>query len=146
GRGWAQRASGMGAGGARMEDSDDARELRTDRLLMRPLTLADEDDYHRLFSDPEVVRYLGPGGVRSRQENRAALAAAVEHWRLHGYGIWKVTERDGGRFVGRCGLRLGEIDAVELLYTLNREFWGRGLATEAAAAAVRFGFDHAGLA
>jgi ribosomal-protein-alanine N-acetyltransferase len=125
----------------------DGHELETERLRLRPLTAADEEDYHGLFSDPEVVRYLGPGGVRSREENRAALETAVEHWRRHGYGIWKVTERVGGRFVGRCGLRyLDGVNAVELLYTLHKAFWGRGLATEAAAAAVGFAFGRAGLA
>jgi RimJ/RimL family protein N-acetyltransferase len=121
-------------------------DLETTRLRLRPLGASDEDNLHRLYSDPEVVRYLGKGGVRTRAETVRALATAIEHWGQRGYGIWALTDRDSGQFVGRCGLRfLPEVGEVELLYTLLKEFWGRGLATEASRAVLDFGFGRAGL-
>jgi ribosomal-protein-alanine N-acetyltransferase len=121
-------------------------ELETARLRLRPITPDDEADLHRLFSDPEVMRYLSGGKVRTREESAAATAEAVAHWARHGHGIWAVIQRTTGQFVGRCGLRfLEDIGQTELLYTLGRAFWGQGLATEAGAAALAFGFERCGL-
>jgi RimJ/RimL family protein N-acetyltransferase len=118
--------------------------LQTARLRLRPIAPADEDDFDRLFADPDVVRYLGD--PRNRPETAVAIQTAVDHWQARGYGIWVLTERATGGFVGRVGLRFAEdVGETELLYTLNKAFWGRGLATEAGAAALDFGFGRAGL-
>jgi RimJ/RimL family protein N-acetyltransferase len=118
--------------------------LETARLRLRPITLTDEEDLFRLFSDPEVYRWIG--GPRPREASVAAVQAAMAHWRQKGHGIWVLAERATGRFVGRCGLRrLDDIGETELLYTLNKEFWGKGLATEASVAALDFAFGPAGL-
>src|SRR5579884_2879080 len=119
-------------------------ELLTPRLRLRRPSAEDRDDYVRLFGDAEVMHYLR--GVRTPEESAAALERMLEQWRRHNYGVWTVLERDTGRFVGRCGLRWQEkADAAELLYTLHREFWGRGLADEAAEKCARWGFEHVGL-
>jgi ribosomal-protein-alanine N-acetyltransferase len=119
-------------------------ELMTARLLLRRPTADDRDDYVRLFAHADVTRFLF--GVRPPEESAAALERMLEQWRRHGYGVWTVLERSTDRFVGRCGLRWQEkADAAELLYTLHRDFWGRGIATEAAAASLRYGFEQAGL-
>jgi ribosomal-protein-alanine N-acetyltransferase len=118
--------------------------LETARLRLRPIVMTDEGDLFRIFSDPEVNRWTG--GPRPREASVTAVQVAVEHWERKGYGIWVLTDRQTGRFVGRCGLRwLDDIGETELLYTLPRELWGRGLATEASFAALDFGFGPAGL-
>jgi ribosomal-protein-alanine N-acetyltransferase len=110
---------------------------------MRPFTPADLDDLCRLYADLEVMHYIG---VRNRDETKVALAAMVDHWGEHGFGVWALTERETGRFVGRCGLRrVAEVPDVELAYTLHKEFWGKGLAAEASRAAFRFGFETVGV-
>jgi RimJ/RimL family protein N-acetyltransferase len=117
-------------------------ELETARLRLRPFTPADEDDLCRLYSDPEVMRYIGVGGVRTREQTAEALAKMVGEWGQHGFGMWALLDRRDGRFLGRCGLRpLAGTPEVELGYTLFKDVWGRGLATEAARASVAFGFD-----
>src|SRR5262245_3625530 len=119
-------------------------ELLTPRLRLRRPTPDDRDDFVRLFGDAEVTRFLK--GVRTPEESAAALERMLEQWRRDGYGVWTVLGRGMSRFVGRCGLRWQEqAGASELLYTLHREFWGQGFATEAAAASVRCGFEQAGL-
>src|ERR687884_170254 len=63
--------------------------------------------------------------------------------------IWTdraVTLKDGGELLGYCGLKtLADTPDIELLYGIVEEHWGRGLVTEAARAALRFGFEEAGL-
>jgi RimJ/RimL family protein N-acetyltransferase len=116
--------------------------LETARLCMRPPTSADLEDLCRLTSDPEVMRYLGKG-VRNREETESALVAAIEHWARHDFGIWIVHDRENDRFLGRCGLRyFQDTPDIELSYSFGKPAWGRGIASEAAAASMNFGFEH----
>jgi ribosomal-protein-alanine N-acetyltransferase len=91
------------------------------------------------------MRYLGKG-VRTREETESALVAAIEHWQRHEFGLWIVEERNEGRFLGRCGLRyFQDTPEVELSYAFGKSAWGRGIASEATAASVKFGFQQLGL-
>lgn len=65
---------------------------------------------------------------------------------MRGYGHWAVVDREESQVVGWCGLEyLPELNETELAYLLSKQIWGRGYATEAAKATVRFGFGSAGL-
>ncbi len=120
-------------------------QTETARLRLRPFTPTDFDDLYGLYSDPEVMRYIGHG-VRTREETEQGLARMVGHWSRVGPGMWAVHEKGSGLFVGRCGLQpLLDTSEVELGYTLHRAFWGRGYATEGSRAALRFGFETVGL-
>ncbi len=116
--------------------------LRTQRLVLRRLRAADLDALGALFGDPEVMRHVGSRRQPwTREETREALERAAAHWHTHGFGSLAVVERTGGVLVGECGLQLLEDGPdIELTYTLARAFWGRGYATEAAAAALEWGF------
>src|SRR5690348_3914222 len=86
------------------------------------------------------MRHIGP--VRSAAETAAWLERTLSHWSEHGFGNRAVILRAGGSFVGRCGLGWFHGRAApELAYTLHANFWGMGLATEAAAATLRHGFE-----
>jgi ribosomal-protein-alanine N-acetyltransferase len=102
-----------------------------------------------LYRDPEVTRYLGGGpfiGDEVGRRSTRALAQFGRHWRRHGFGVWAVVERASGRVIGQCGLnQLPDRADFEVLYALERGVWHRGLASEAAAAALRYGFDVVGL-
>lgn len=100
----------------------------------------DLDDYARLCADPEVVRYIGH--PFSRAEAWLQIATTLGHWRLRGYGMWAVEERSSGRLIGRIGLYEPEgWPGCELGWMLARPFWGRGLSTEGARAALGFAFS-----
>jgi ribosomal-protein-alanine N-acetyltransferase len=118
------------------------RVLETDRLILRPICDADFDDLCALYADPEVMRYLGNGLPRTREETAERLRVMLEHWDKYPFGMWTVRDRHDGRYLGRCGYgNFHDYPDMELGYTLARSAWGMGYATEAARAAVRHAFE-----
>ena len=122
-------------------------DLLTDRLLLRPPELSDTEAIANLHGDPAVMRFIDVGKpvpadvVRSRDLG----------WLLadygEGLGYWIGVDRVGARTVGWFGLRPAGYSPleVELGYRLNPEFWGHGLATEAATALVEHALESAGV-
>jgi len=88
------------------------------------------------------------GGVRSEAESAAYLERNLAHWDEHGFGLWILRAAATGEIIGRAGLRHLTLDGmleVELSYALFPEFWGQGLATDAARACVTIGREWLGL-
>jgi RimJ/RimL family protein N-acetyltransferase len=128
--------------------SEPSVEVRTERLRLRRITERDLPAWHlQVFSDPEVMRYLPSGAPVPMARTREVFQRFEDAWGRRGFGPWGVEIADTGVFAGHCGLReVEELPGeVEVLYALGREHWGRGYATEAARASVRFGFDRLGL-
>lgn len=123
-----------------------AEPLDTPRLRLRRWEGGDLDAFAAMCADPEVMRHIGEGGPLSREEAETALQALEGHWQLHGFGLWAVVEQATEAVVGRVGLwhPPGWCD-VELAWLVDRSRWGRGYATEAARAALAYGFDRHGL-
>jgi RimJ/RimL family protein N-acetyltransferase len=122
--------------------------LETERLLLRHLEPADLDDLYALYRDPEMRRYF-PDGTLTLEETREEL-----EWFLNGHprrpelGLWATVDKASGRFLGRCGLLMWQIDGreeVEVAYLIDKRYWGQGLATEAAAAIRDHAFETLGL-
>ena len=122
--------------------------IETARLLLRPFTVADLDDYAQLiFADADVMRYLPKRDLPPRARAERTIAVFDDHWSQRGYGVWAATDKITGQLIGHCGLNfVPEAGEVEVLYALRKDRWGQGLATEAVRASVRFGFEHADLA
>ena len=115
--------------------------IETDRLLLREWREEDLDDYAAMVADAEVTRFVG--GVQTRGEAWRSMAAMLGHWVLRGYGTWAVERKSDARLIGRIGLLNPEgWPGVEVIWTLCRPYWGKGYATEAARASLRFGFEH----
>src|SRR5438874_1015780 len=117
--------------------------IETERLLLRKFRPEDLDDLAALFADPDVVRYVGSGQPASRAEAERALQSTLHHWQEHRFGRWAVCDRQTHAFVGFGGLR-SLFGTPEVVYHLAKAHWGKGLATELAHAALRFGFDDRG--
>ena len=119
---------------------------QTERLWLRPWGHGDRDFAQRFYGDPEImaIRKLG---VLAPAAAAAELARVVAHWRDHGFGLWLLGALDGPDDpLGECGLRwLADGSDVELSYGLVPAARGRGLAAEAARAALDFGFATLGL-
>jgi RimJ/RimL family protein N-acetyltransferase len=116
------------------------------RLRAERLTEAHLPDLLRMHRDGRMMALMG--GARSEAETAEYLDRNLAHWAEHGFGIWFLREPASGRVVGRAGLRhltVEEVNEVELCFALVPEFWGRGLATDAARACVAIGRDWLGL-
>jgi [ribosomal protein S5]-alanine N-acetyltransferase len=119
-------------------------EILTTRLRLTPLTAGDLEDLAAMYSDPEVM--LGSSGAaipRTREEsmewlNRTLASRCADV----GHETFRVNERDGGAFLGRCGLRPPAYTRdTELAYAFVRSAWGRGIATEATKAVLEWGLS-----
>ena len=121
--------------------------LETARLALRPLSGSDLDAAHRISNDPLVRRYLWDGEPVSRAAVEGVISRSLKTFAEEGFGLFGVRLRDSdGELIGYCGLlHLAATGRVELLYALLPKWWGKGLATEAALACLRFAFEEAGL-
>ena len=121
-------------------------ELETDRLYMRRFRTNDLDVFSQILGQDEVGQWLPRGRGYTKDEVEKFLDNVAKHWQEKGYGIWAVIEKESGKIIGHCGLNyVKQNDEVEVLYGFGKEYWGLGYATEAAKAALSFGFEKIGL-
>lgn len=118
--------------------------IETERLLVRPF-VADTDGaaMWSVYSDPEVMRFI-PGGVLADLEAvRSTLETYETEQRSRGFSFWAVVERGTGLVIGDVGFGIFEQTGdVELGWTLARDRWGLGYATEVAGACLSAGLTH----
>ncbi len=124
-------------------------QIDTPRLFGRRAREEDFADLLRLYQDAAVMRTLSADGRPLEVvAARMRLESGVAHWRQHGFGVWTFRNREDLRFVGYCGLKHSVVEGrpeVELLYALLSPEWGKGFATEMAAAVLAVGFTDLGL-
>jgi RimJ/RimL family protein N-acetyltransferase len=118
--------------------------LETARLLLRPFGPEDLDDLVALHEDPEVTRYITTLDRAAAEER---LRQDADEWRRRGHGMLAILGRPGsaqagtGRFLGRATVKhWPQFDETEVGWTLRRDAWGRGYATEAGRACVDWAF------
>lgn len=109
--------------------------LRTERLALTTWRPGDLDDLNRLHADPDTMTFIG-GRPETRDESSARLVRYLDEQATRGWTKWRV-EGTHGRMIGRAGFGEHAGDR-ELGYTLDRRFWGQGLATEGATALVQW--------
>lgn len=125
-----RRAAGEGCGVSR------ERILRTDGLVVTSWLAGDVDDLFAVHSDAETMRFVREGRPETRPETAALVDQYIAEHTATGFTKWRVIDLDD-RLVGRAGFGK-QLDGRELGYTIRRELWGQGLATEIAAALVRW--------
>jgi len=114
----------------------------TSRLRLRAFTEEDVGPLHRVLGDREVVRYFPSPNPPSRDKVQELIARQLRHWEQHGFGWWALEPRWHNELIGWSGLGfLQETEEVEVAYLLDKAFWGKGLATEAAQASLQYGFQ-----
>jgi RimJ/RimL family protein N-acetyltransferase len=109
--------------------------IKTDRLTLRALTLADVDALHAVLGDPVAMRFY-PAPF-SRRETQEWIERNLQRYQELGFGLWALIRANDDRLIGDCGLTIQQVDGQpeeEIGYHVLRECWGQGYAAEAAAA------------
>jgi ribosomal-protein-alanine N-acetyltransferase len=117
--------------------------------VLREFDTSDAEDLFRIYSNPETIRFLGKGPDSLEDERQNIQRHIDSYYRVHGFGLWGVVLKDEDRLIGRCGILRQEVDGrtrPEISYLIDRDYCGRGLATEAAKgvlgiAAGKYGID-----
>lgn len=122
--------------------------LETERLRLRGHRLDDFAACAAMWADPAVSRQLGRKPF-TEEESWTRLLRYVGHWFLLGFGYWVVEEKDSGNFAGEVGFADYKRDMEspakklpEIGWVLPTSAHGKGYATEAARAAIRWGDEH----
>lgn len=118
--------------------------LTTERLNLRSFTTGDLDALSALLGDPEVMRFSLYGPLSREKVQKYLTESILPHEQEHGFSLYAVEERLSGRVIGYAGFRQQNIDGEmlpELGYRFLKDYWGQGLATEAAMALAHYGFD-----
>ena len=124
-------------------------ELRTDRLIMRRWRGEDREPFATLAGDPEVMEHFP--ALLTRAAADAFIDETEAEFDQRGWGLWALEVAQTGQFIGYTGLEIPGFEehftpAVEVGWRMARHAWGHGYATEAARAALAFGFDELQLA
>jgi ribosomal-protein-alanine N-acetyltransferase len=122
--------------------------IETARLRIRPVEESDVDGAHRVYGDPEAMRYVGADGApRTREQTAAGVTRMIEGQERNGFSLWAVELRETGEMIGICGVVHvdGTGPDVELVYEFQRSAWGNGYATEAARACLAAALGPLGL-
>lgn len=121
--------------------------LTTNRLLLRQLRPGDAEALFAIFSDEETMKFYGDAPHRSLDESREEIRQALARYAQHESLRWAITLHDEDTFLGSCalfhfdeGFHRGEIG-----YELHRDFWGRGIMTEAVSAILTYSFSELNL-
>ena len=119
--------------------------LRTERLVLCPVTADDHAILLAHWAGPDVRRFLFDGAILSAAEITEAIENSTRDFGRAGYGLWLIHQKGGTDLVGTAGLRPLEDLGLEIFYSLAPGSWGRGYATEAARAVLEHALGPAGL-
>jgi [ribosomal protein S5]-alanine N-acetyltransferase len=121
--------------------------LITTQVTLRPWTLADVEPLFAILQEEDILSYFPRTTPPPIDRVERYIRYHLGQWQERGYGHWAVAEKASGRLMGWTGLEyLPETQETEVAYLLSHTFWGHGYATEAALAAVEYGFGPVGLA
>ena len=119
--------------------------LETERLILRPMNESDIEGVFEMRRDVDVMRYIREP-VSSRREAENWVNLISSRWAKDKIGFCSLIEKASGKFAGWCGLwELKESGETEVGYAVAKEFWGRGYASESAAAFLNYGFSRLNL-
>lgn len=120
--------------------------IETERLLLRQFEPGEGQLIFTLNEDPEITRYTGDP-VRDLAHAEEVLNEVIlPQYTLYNHGRWAVLTKPDMEFIGWCGLKYRpELDEIDLGYRFMKSAWGKGYATEAAMASIKYGFEQLGM-
>lgn len=120
--------------------------LETQRLILRKMDQGDWEDLCKILQDPEVM--YAYEHAFSDQEVQQWLDNQRRRYCGDGFGLWAMVTKADGRMIGQAGLTMQPVEerqVVEIGYLLQRAYWGKGYATEAAIGCKRYAFERLGI-
>ncbi len=116
--------------------------LETNRLLLRTFTLEDAQLIYELNLDPEITRYTGDPVKDINHAKEVLEQVILPQYALYNHGRWAVHIKENLEFIGWCGLKnRPERNEIDLGYRFLKTAWGKGYASEAAFACIKYGFQ-----
>ena len=118
--------------------------IETSRLILREFLQSDLQALAPILADPLVMKFSTMGRYSTSQTEKT-IDNFIDSYKQFGVGFWAVILKENSQLIGFCGLAIDRIDnrdETHIGYRLDSNFWGRGLAFEAGAAAIRYGFEH----
>ena len=114
--------------------------FETERLILRPINENDIDAVFALRNDPKIMRFIR--APQNRAESVNWIRLVTSRWQDEKIGFCAVIEKASNKFIGWCGLwRLAETGETEIGYAIDKNFWRKGYAAEAATRILFYGFD-----
>lgn len=117
--------------------------IQTERLTLREMKRSDAKDMYEYSSNPKTCAYLLWDVHKSEEFTKDFIDYVISKYKSAEYTDWALVYRDTGKMIGTAGFtKVDEENRVaEIGYVLNPTYWGRGIATEAAAAVIKFAFE-----
>ncbi|MDZ5473541.1 GNAT family N-acetyltransferase [Bacillus sp. 31A1R] len=117
--------------------------LETERLSLRCFREEDCNRLYQILSDPETMKFYPE--PFSMEKTAAWIKKNQNRYEVDGFGLWSVCLKETNELIGDCGLVAQIVDnkrEVEIGYHIDRNYWGKGYATEAAQACRNYGFEN----
>lgn len=118
--------------------------VETERLILREFQPEDYPELSPILANPNVMKFSVSDRL-SVAQTQEKIESFINSYRQHGFGKWAVFLKQKKQIIGYCGIAIEEIDGqqeTELGYRLSDRYWGKGLATEAAQAALQYGLNY----
>lgn len=121
--------------------------IETDQLGLRELSMDDFEALHAMLSDPETMAYY-PAPFDEAKTKRW-IEWSLDNYEKYSFGLWALILKETGEFIGDCGITMQNIhgDGVmlpEIGFHVDKRFWRKGYASEAAKACLKYAFENAG--
>jgi ribosomal-protein-alanine N-acetyltransferase len=116
--------------------------IETERTYINQIKQIDLEALYSICGNAELMKYVGDGKPLSKEQTQKWIEVSILNYKLKGFGMYGVFSKDNDTLIGYCGLILSsDINDYELIYALDKQYWGKGLATEIANAVVKYGFE-----
>lgn len=117
--------------------------IETDRLIIRPFTMADAPGVYEFGSNKIVQKYTGNKALESVEEAGDLIKNVfLEDYKKYGYGRFAVIYKPDNKVIGFAGLKyIPEMDITDIGYRFLPEYWNKGIATEASLEVLKYGFE-----
>jgi [ribosomal protein S5]-alanine N-acetyltransferase len=120
--------------------------IATERLFLKEWLPENFPDFKPIATNPQVMRYIGTGELWSDERIKQFIDNQIARYKQYKFCFWALIHRNTHALIGLCGLSLlNKPDEIEIGWWLIPEYWGQGLATEAAQAVMSYGFEQLNL-